>query len=219
MVDQETHIFERILLHPYGIVDAMIYETLVERSAIELFKVTRKPLTSTSARYLVRLTKSLETGVVAEILIRMASEQRTLAVFSCPPSIPTEEASIFKSALHGIIRDHLFLEQRRLDRMIQERERQEEDQTDTLQRENGDETAAALAKIAASPAPYKRGRHESYEEDDWAWEQVNIKKRPRLEVRKEWMERLSPGRDLVDPPGSFRHAISRRRKPKRDSGT
>ena len=73
--------------------------------------------------------------------------------------------------------------------------------------------------LSMTSGPTRTGAHSSWPEDDWAWEQVNLHHRPRMEVREEWLQRLSPDRTLRDKPGSFRHAVNRKRKGIRKAGT
>jgi hypothetical protein len=54
----------------------------------------------------------------------------------------------------------------------------------------------------------------SWPEDTWAWEQVNSHKRPREDVKPEWLARLSANRPLEDVNRSFRYAVDSRRRRK-----
>jgi hypothetical protein len=59
-----------------------------------------------------------------------------------------------------------------------------------------------------------RRRRESHAEDDWAWEEVNLRGRTSNEIRAEWEQRAAH-RALSDPARSFRHAINPKRRIKR----
>jgi hypothetical protein len=63
-----------------------------------------------------------------------------------------------------------------------------------------------IAPTSAPSAKHKGGRP-GFEADKWAWEQVNVHKRPPLSVHKEWIERRSNYKLLTDPDRAWRKAI------------
>ena len=85
---------------------------------------------------------------------------------------------------------------------------------DTLPRDPAVGTPLHQALHVLSKLPPQRlGGRPSNPDDDWAWEQVHIHKRPPKEVRSEWIERIGERADLLaDIERSWRHVIKPNRK-------
>ena len=61
--------------------------------------------------------------------------------------------------------------------------------------------------------PARRGGRPRYADDEWAYEQVNVKGREPADVYKEWFDRIGERAErLSDPHDSFKKAIRSRRK-------
>jgi hypothetical protein len=109
--------------------------------------------------------------------------------------------------------EQLYEEQAQFERLLSQQRANADDQHSYPATPRSDlATAARQLGGLLGAMPRKIGSHQSWPEDDWAWEEVNTKKRPRAEVRAEWEQRLSPERKLKDPKDSFRHAVLSGRK-------
>jgi hypothetical protein len=201
---------------PFPAVDAMILEIISENKANVMIggaaEFRRVPLTSGSVVFQFQTADRAVTGggiPLGSIFISMLDDRTTYIYSNVSTHISSPSDSI-QRLLNDIVLVTLDELERRLDHgqnLLAVKRQQIPDGRPSI-------NAEFLANLKSIP---KRGSHTSYAEDNWAWDEVNVKKRPRAEVRKEWMQRLSQGRKLQDPPGSFRHAINRKRKGKREA--
>lgn len=206
---------ERILLYPFAIVDAWLHEWFIlKKSAKSVFTVKRILFTNASVRYTCHLPKAPDVGVIADIDVRVGNERATYVRYSWGNALSTSDARAFQEFFDAMLGVGLSDDVERVLEMIRETE---EARNNPIFKSTLDEATltAAADRLAGLPLPHKLGSHISWPEDNWAWEEVNIKKRPRLKVRAEWMERLSEKRELRDKPRSFRYAVNPKRKEKR----
>jgi hypothetical protein len=232
-----TYIFDR----PFSAVDAALWEFFMIHKATPAWTIKRSPLTTGSAKYTFYYSKK-DSRSVFELRPRMINADTTLlyAVLTQDPEPPDLLINIGQQVtddgqpdlshpsveLIGIIRR---ITDTFSDWMNDEEEhgRIMREMAETMEGISHREEPISPSKIEVSevldaalrgdPQP-GRGTHTSWSEDDWAWEQVNILKRPPREVRIEWEQRLSEARPkLKDLDRSFRHAVNPARKGGREA--
>ena len=169
-------------------------------------------MTTGSTRYTVAWRDGA--GNFVAIQIRMVNEQATHIAIT-PGALAREHPDELQGLAEATLQIFIgWLNQDQL-RMTQAREEaaKAEERIDALWRPSTREDLEKLLAAVSGGKKLKLGTHKSWPEDDWAWEQVNTLKRPRQEVRAEWLQHLSPERrKLKDPADSFRHAVNPNRK-------
>lgn len=199
----------------FFVVDAGFLEYFTEYAAFTDSLVHRVPLTTGSVEYQFQGKK--EAPLAAIVRIRAISSDVTQIALrlgdwskKVNEDIQQQMAGTFMHLLLGF--DAWMFDQTN-EANNYKRLNEEQD----MQRPTIPPLSTSHAQTAYPPElqPKRPGRP-SPQEDEWAWEQVNIEKRPREVVRGEWTERMSEKRrnELRDIKRSFRHATDpeRRRK-------
>ena len=199
---------------PFITIDAAMLEVL--RKSPQKFGVQldyrRTALSTGSVEYHLFGTGKSEKRLRIGTIFVCAQDDRLTYIDTSPNDrFSSEEKTLIQGTLNTIVYYSMF---RLHDHQAYTQELLKE--MPALSDDNLPEPKIHLAMTSGST---KTGSHQSWPEDDWAWDQVNLHQRPRMAVREEWMQRLSPDRTLRDKPGSFRHAVNRERKGKRKAGT
>ncbi len=198
---------------PFPAVDAYVLELITPLTTIPFitrprYKLRRTTLTTGSARYYLDAVSGGNRANLFSISIRMVDGELTYLSLERP----LEGSAYTIDTLYEFAR--WLIEAMFKDRnSIHERK---STVSGSIQ-----EQVSTLLYLApeALLTPRKQGSHQSWPEDNWAWEQVNTVGRSRKEVRSEWLQRLSPKRKtLSDANDSFRKAVSPHRKPRAESG-
>ncbi len=227
-----TYTFNR----PFPVVDAALWEFFIIHNAAPAWTIKRSTLTTGSATYQFYYSKQ-NTRSAFELRPRMLNADTTLLYTELAQD--PEPQDLLLNIGQQLTPDgqpdlsnpsvELIAIIRRLGDTFSDWMNEEEEQQNILQEMarimhgvSEKETPILLpstevsetldAVLRRKPRPGK-GTHTSWAEDDWAWEQVNVQKRPRQEVRGEWLQRLSENRPaLRDQARSFRHAVNPERK-------
>jgi hypothetical protein len=218
-----------VISRPFLAVDAAAEEYLIhelQKNDPGIVVRRAKMTTAGSARYILSLSHKGGAEVFAELKLRMINEHLTYIVINPvaktrPQISEKNEISKVLEALQNtlaLLRGAVFesftlwlrVDQQNMNELFTESSALD-GALDTLNQVHLTSSIAAAQALIQSPQ--RLGERVSWPEDDWAWEQVNVKKRPRREVRGEWLQRLSQKRpQLKDPERSFRHAVSPNRK-------
>jgi len=218
-----THITSRypmayVVPFSFAFVDATIEDINNRQKKPQPWKTRRVGLSSASARYDLQIGAQSGSTARLSFYVRIINEQATLigGFFPDNPSPTPAKIRDLGGAVESLV-SMIYAAHSDLYRFA---EFYLNNPGSPIPFEGGEAYVRSLQQFAPTGkgGPSRIGQHVSWEEDDWAWEQVNTLGRPRPVVRAEWLQRLSPDRKVLkDPSDSFRKAVNINRKGKRKS--